>query len=200
MLSTKRTLPVRKVMITEEVRVPSPKKRTPLSRAPSVTPVTAKIELLARSQVFCLVDSLHVFDAHPRQAFLLIRLRRRRPSMCPFRRRIAAAVVAPSGAPPEPMTACTPVPITAAASTPAERSPSPIRPELSPPGRTNVGKFLFHDAGRSSTITTRSSTSRVQPLRNIFQIIGDGRIQVDCILRMKAPPQFFECTADARER
>ena len=38
---------------------------------------------------------------------------------------MAAAVSTPSGAPPVPITACTPVPTTAAVM-PAERSPSPI--------------------------------------------------------------------------
>src|SRR6202034_4565252 len=43
MLSMKRTLAVFWVRMTDDVRVPSPKKRTPFSRAPSVTPVAAKM-------------------------------------------------------------------------------------------------------------------------------------------------------------
>ena len=52
---------------------------------------------------------------------------------------LAAAVRTPSGAPPVPMTACTPVPDTAA-EMPAERSPSPMsRIRASAPSRTRIG-------------------------------------------------------------
>src|SRR5256885_15036844 len=46
MESTKRTLPVSSVMTSDEVRVPSPKKRTPFISVPSVTPVAAKMMCL----------------------------------------------------------------------------------------------------------------------------------------------------------
>ena len=48
-----------------------------------------------------------------------------RAKISPLRQRMAAAVSTPSGAPPVPITACTPVPTTAAAM-PADRSPSPM--------------------------------------------------------------------------
>ena len=50
---------------------------------------------------------------------------------------MAAAVITPSGAPPVPITACTPVPRTAAAM-PAERSPSPIRRMRAPASRMSA--------------------------------------------------------------
>src|SRR5206468_3375052 len=69
---------------------------------------------------------------------------------------MAAAVMTPSGAPPDPITACTPVPITAAA-IPAERSPSPINFIRAPASR--MSEISFSRRGRSSTTTTSSSTS-----------------------------------------
>ena len=76
----------------------------------------------------------------------------------PARQRIAAAVSTPSGAPPVPITACTPLPTTAAA-IPAERSPSPIRRMRAPVVRISSTSFAWR--GRSSTMTTRSSTLRL---------------------------------------
>src|SRR5918992_1301235 len=51
--------------------------------------------------------------------------KRKRAWISPPRQRSAAAVITPSGAPPMPMTACTPVPDTAALIA-AERSPSEV--------------------------------------------------------------------------
>ena len=84
-------------------------------------------ERLAGRQVLRRVDPLQVGDPH-RPAALFVLGRRRRPAARRSRRcrqRIAAAVSTPSGAPPMPITACTPIPPTAAAM-PADRSPSGI--------------------------------------------------------------------------
>ena len=81
----------------------------------------------------------------------------RRAKISPPRQRIAAAVSTPSGAPPMPITAWTPLPITAAVM-PADRSPSPIRRMRAPVARMSAISFSWR--GRSSTITTRSSTRR----------------------------------------
>ena len=140
MLSTNRTFPVRSVIITDEVRVPSPKKRTPLSKAPSVTPHSREDQLLAGSKVFGFVNSILILDSHPREAFFLIRFHYQPAQHYPFRQRIAAAVITPSGAPPDPMTTCTLVPITAAA-IPAERSPSPISRIRAPAARMSAMSF-----------------------------------------------------------
>ena len=84
---------------------------------------------------------------------------------------MAAAVMTPSGAPPDPMTACTPVPITAAAM-PAERSPSPISRMRAPAARISAISFSWR--GRSSTITTRSSTPRSSRRAMFFRLSATG--------------------------
>ena len=63
-----------------------------------------------------------------------------RAKISPFRQRIAAAVSTPSGAPPIPITAWTPLPATAAAM-PADRSPSPIRRMRAPVARMSAISF-----------------------------------------------------------
>ena len=72
-----------------------------------------------------------------------------RPWISPFRQRMAAAVSTPSGAPPIPITAWTPVPSTAA-EMPAERSPSPISRIRAPALRMSAISVSWR--GRSSTI------------------------------------------------
>jgi len=62
------------VRITDEVRVPSPKKRTPFISAPSVTPVAGEDQLFAGGKIFGFVDAVLVFDAHAGEAFVLVRL------------------------------------------------------------------------------------------------------------------------------
>ena len=49
---------------TELVRMPSPKKRTPFSRSPSVTPVAAKISESDEARSRRGVDPLQIGDAH----------------------------------------------------------------------------------------------------------------------------------------
>src|SRR5204863_8494246 len=66
-----------------------------------------------------------------------------RARICPFKQRSAAAVNTPSGAPPVPITACTPVPITAA-EIPAERSPSPISRIRAPAVRSEEHTSELH--------------------------------------------------------
>ena len=61
-------------MITELVRMPSPKKRTPRISVPSVTPVAAKMMLLARREILRPVDLLEVGDPHRAAALLVLRL------------------------------------------------------------------------------------------------------------------------------
>ena len=61
-------------MITELVRMPSPKNRTPLISVPSVTPVAAKMMLLAGREILRRVDLPEVADPHRAAAFLVLRL------------------------------------------------------------------------------------------------------------------------------
>ncbi len=70
----KRTFPVRNVSTTDDVRVPSPKKRTPFSKDPSVTPVAAKMSCLPGRQIFGFVDLVLVLDAHAGDALFEFRL------------------------------------------------------------------------------------------------------------------------------
>src|SRR5216684_807001 len=95
----------------------------------------------------------------------------RRPRICPFRHRKAAAVSTPSGAPPVPITACTPVPITAA-EIPADKSPSPINRIRAPARR--ISSTSFSCRGRSNTITTKSSTSRSSRFAIAFRLSATG--------------------------
>ena len=74
MLSTKRIRCGSFCMITEPVRMPSPKKRTPRISVPSVTPVAAKMTTLARREVPRPVDLLEIGDAHRAAPFLVLRL------------------------------------------------------------------------------------------------------------------------------
>ena len=61
-------------MMTELVRMPSPKNRTPLISVPSVTPVAAKMMLLAGREILRAVDLLEVGDAHRAAALLVLGL------------------------------------------------------------------------------------------------------------------------------
>ncbi len=75
-----------------------------------------------------------------------------------------------------PITACTPVPTTAALM-PADRSPSEIKPDAST-GGADLGDKIFvarpieHDDNEVFHFT-------VEPLRDGFQIVGNRRIQLD---------------------
>src|SRR6266436_4883158 len=94
-----------------------------------------------------------------------------RARICPFKQRSAAAVNTPSGAPPVPITACTPVPITAE-EIPAERSPSPINRMRAPAARMSA--MIFSCRGRSKTTTTRSSTSLSSRFAIDFKLSATG--------------------------
>ena len=61
-------------MITELVRMPSPKKRTPRISVPSVTPVAAKMMLVAGREILRAVDLLEVGDAHRAAALFVLGL------------------------------------------------------------------------------------------------------------------------------
>ena len=61
-------------MITELVRMPSPKKRTPRISVPSVTPVAAKMMLLPGREILRAIDLLEVGDAHRAAALLVLGL------------------------------------------------------------------------------------------------------------------------------
>ena len=87
-----------------------------------------------------------------------------------------------------PITAWTPVPMTAA-DIPAERSPSPMSRMRAPLAR--ISPISFSWRGRSRTITTRSSTSRSSRLGDCAQIVGHRRIQVDRALAGGAHDNFF---------
>src|SRR2546430_220380 len=109
-----------------------------------------------------------IFPSRSPSSGLLITSRAR---ICPLRQRSAAAVSTPSGAPPVPITACTPVPTTDT-EIPAERSPSPISRMRAPAVR--ISSISFSWRGRSSTITTRSSTSRSSRLAMAFKLSATG--------------------------
>ena len=61
-------------MITELVRMPSPKNRTPRISVPSVTPVAAKMISLAGREILRAVDLLEVGDAHRAAALFVLGL------------------------------------------------------------------------------------------------------------------------------
>ena len=104
---------------------------------PSVTPVAAKM-MFAGREVLRRVDlRKSVMPIARQRSSCSGLLTTRRAKISPFRQRIAAAVSTPSGAPPVPITACTPVPTTAAAM-PADRSPSPIRRIRAPVARISA--------------------------------------------------------------
>ena len=91
-----------------------------------------------------------------------------RAKISPFRHRIAAAVNTPSGAPPVPMTACTPDPTTAAAM-PADRSPSPISRMRAPVALISVNQLLVprpieHDDDQVLDTTAQASRDRLEVL------------------------------------
>ena len=74
MLSMKRMRCGWVCMISELVRMPSPKNRTPLISVPSVTPVAAKMMSLARREILRPVDLLEVGDPHRAAALFVLRL------------------------------------------------------------------------------------------------------------------------------
>src|SRR3954465_11508677 len=114
-------------MITELVRLPSPKKRTPFISVPSVTPVAAKMMFFPGARSFERYTFLKsVMPIARQRSSCSGLLTTSRAKISPFRHRIAAAVRTPSGAPPVPITACTPDPTTAAAR-PAPRGAAPRR-------------------------------------------------------------------------
>src|SRR6187397_2706608 len=87
-----------------------------------------------------------------------------RAKISPLRQRIAAAVSTPSGAPPMPMTAWTPLPRTAAAM-PAERSPSEINRMRAPVTRP------FEDGDHEVLDVA------IQAARDRTQVLADRRVQ-----------------------
>src|SRR5713226_6328296 len=99
----------------------------------------------------------------------------RRAWIWPFKQRSAAAVSTPSGAPPVPITAWTPVPITAALM-PAERSPSEIR-RIRARAVEDDDDEVFHVA--------------VEPLGDGFQIVRHRCIQLHRSLARWAHNYFF---------
>src|SRR6266566_3406055 len=109
-----------------------------------------------------------IFPSRSASSGLLITSRAR---ICPFKQRSAAAVSTPSGAPPVPITACTPAPTTAA-EIPAERSPSPISRIRAPAAR--MSSINFSCRTRSSTTTTKSSTSRSSRFAIDFRLSATG--------------------------
>ena len=111
-----------------------------------------------------------------------------RAKISPFRQRIAAAVSTPSGAPPMPMTACTPLPTTAAAM-PAERSPSEIRRMRAPAARISLDQLLVarpveHDHDQVLDVALEAARDRLQVLR-------DRRVQADRVLGARADDQLL---------
>ena len=111
-----------------------------------------------------------------------------RAKISPFRHRIAAAVSTPSGAPPVPITAWTPLPDTAAAM-PADRSPSPMRRMRAPVARMSAISFSWR--GRSSTTTVSSSTCRPSARGDRPQVLAHRRVDVDEVLGAGADDQLL---------
>ena len=102
--------------------------------------------------------------------------------------RIAAAVSTPSGAPPMPITACTPLPATAAAM-PADRSPSPISRMRAPVARISAMSCSWR--GRSSTMTTRSSTRRPSACAIARRLSRTGASRSTTSLRARADDELL---------
>ena len=100
----RRTVPVFERMTTVSVSAKSPRKCTPSSSEPSVTPVAEKMtspEAMSCMRVF----AVDVGDAHlaPRRSRSSSFMRLRGgPCICPPMQRSAAAASTPSGAPPSP--------------------------------------------------------------------------------------------------
>ena len=122
--------------------MPSPKKRTPRISVPSVTPVAAKMMPVARCEILRRVDAPDVGDAHRAAALLVLRLVDDQPREdLPVQAAHRGRGQHPSGAPPVPITACTPLPTTAAAM-PADRSPSEMSRMRAPVARISVDQPL----------------------------------------------------------
>ena len=101
---------------------------------------------------------------------------------------MAAAVSTPSGAPPMPITACTPVPATAAAM-PADRSPSPIS-RMRAPGRPDIGDQLFvaraveHHHGELVHLAAEAARDRAQ-------VLAHRGIEIDQMLRARPDDELL---------
>ena len=111
-----------------------------------------------------------------------------RAKISPFRHCIAAAASTPSGAPPVPITAWTPLPDTAAAM-PADRSPSPIRRMRAPVARMSPISFSWR--GRSSTTTHQLVDLAAERPGDRPQVLAHGRVDVDQVLGAGADHQLL---------
>ena len=111
-----------------------------------------------------------------------------RAKISPFRQRIAAAVSTPSGAPPVPMTAWTPLPTTAAAM-PADRSPSRDQPDARA-GRADlldqrlVARPVEHDDDEILDVALEAAGDRVE-------VLGHRRVEADGILRARTDDELL---------
>src|SRR6266508_502775 len=121
-----------------------------------------------------------IFLARARSSSL--RNRRRARISAPMQRSAAAART-PSGAPPVPMTACSPVPATATEMA-AMRSPSSMSLMRAPLARTSATSFSWR--GRSRITTVRSWTSRSSESAMIFRFSATLRSR--STLPLAGPP------------
>ncbi len=101
---------------------------------------------------------------------------------------MAAAVSTPSGAPPVPITAWTPLPATAA-EMPADRSPSPMRRMRAPRGSNVRDELLVtrpieHDDDQVLDLAAET-------LRDRVQVVGDRGVEVNRVLRARPDDELF---------
>ena len=164
----------------------------PGAARPPVTPVAANTRLLAAGEV------LGAVDPRPRPrgpASVTARSRssslrnRNRAWISPPRQRSAAAVITPSGAPPMPITAWTPVPWTAHEIA-AETSPSEISLIRAPVPRTSAISASWR--GRSRMITVMSLTFRRSASAIRWHVLGGRPRDVDAAGGDRSDGQLLE--------
>ena len=108
---------------------------------------------------------------------------------------MAAAVSTPSGAPPVPITACTPLPATAAAM-PADRSPSPMRRMRAPVARISRDQLLVprpiqHDDRELVNLAAERPCDGAQ-------VLAHRRVEIHEMLRGGARRRASPCRGRAR--
>ena len=101
---------------------------------------------------------------------------------------MAAAVITPSGAPPEPMTACTPVPMTAAAMS-GRKIAVPNEPNARA-GGPDIGDQLLM-ARTVEYDDDEVFDVAVQTFGDVLQVLGDRRVEFHGVLAGGADHDFF---------
>ena len=184
-------------MTSELVRVPSPKNRTPFISVPSVTPVAAKMMLLARREILRRVDALEVGDPHRPAALLVLRLgdhepredlavqaAHRRGREHAFGRAAGAHHRVHAGADDRGRDAGRQIAVAESAGC-ARRW-------------RGCRAISCSCRGRSSTMTTRSSTSRPRHLAIALRFSRDRRVEVDRRPSSSARRRASPCRGRAR--